>query len=317
MEISIIESNDKVTKFKIPQHHLGGKSVVLGFGSIIWDPRELAAELAGGFHQRGPHLPLSFSRVSQDGRLTLVTDTQRGSLCQTHFAEFKSTHLNMNIKALRKREGTANHFIGYVDLINGTARCSTKDNNSEMLERIIQWAKQNHYSRVVWTELPSNFHQRIGLDPTPENIHNYLSNLGSEERKKAFDYILNAPQSVKNNAYPINLANFISNYTEQNTLKELISNIGNHYRQYRSQSVVKRFFSPKGRSARLEQLTRIQASNTLEQLKMTLLTIRDEINKEWHLCGKSSLKQAIDNTLLSLNENSVITWASRPLNGFN
>ena len=43
---------------------------VLGWGSLIWCPRELI--LAGEWKPDGPFLPVEFARVSQDKRLTLV-----------------------------------------------------------------------------------------------------------------------------------------------------------------------------------------------------------------------------------------------------
>jgi hypothetical protein len=60
------------------------KIVILGWGSLIWDPRDLP-------HQEpwlddGPKLPLEFSRISKDRRLTLVIDAVNGELCNTLYS---------------------------------------------------------------------------------------------------------------------------------------------------------------------------------------------------------------------------------------
>ena len=46
------------------------KFAVLGWGSLIWDPREL--KIAAKFAPNGPLLPIEFCRVSKDGRFTYL-----------------------------------------------------------------------------------------------------------------------------------------------------------------------------------------------------------------------------------------------------
>jgi len=45
------------------------KIIVLGWGSLIWDPRELKIKNSE-WQKDGPNLPIEFARISQDGRLT-------------------------------------------------------------------------------------------------------------------------------------------------------------------------------------------------------------------------------------------------------
>lgn len=52
------------------------KIAILGWGSLIWDKRNL--RLAGEWQVGGPVLPIEFSRVSGYGRLTLVIDPLHG-----------------------------------------------------------------------------------------------------------------------------------------------------------------------------------------------------------------------------------------------
>lgn len=56
---------------------------MLGWGSLLWDPRELPRE--GVWQRGGPQLTLEFSRVSRDGRLTLVIDRRHGDNCDTYY----------------------------------------------------------------------------------------------------------------------------------------------------------------------------------------------------------------------------------------
>ena len=61
------------------------KIAVIGWGSLIWSKRDLEIEgdwIIGG----GPVLPLEFSRVSKDGRLTLVIDHTNGVAVTTSYA---------------------------------------------------------------------------------------------------------------------------------------------------------------------------------------------------------------------------------------
>src|SRR5947208_12948807 len=60
------------------------KVIILAWGSLVWSPRALA--ITSGFEPNGPSLPLEFSRVSGDGRLTLVIDERSGVPCKTYTA---------------------------------------------------------------------------------------------------------------------------------------------------------------------------------------------------------------------------------------
>ncbi len=76
---------------------------VLAWGSLVWDPRELAID--GSFMAGGPKLPLEFSRVSGDGRLTLVIDERVGVACATRVGKSKIDDLDEALTDLWKREG--------------------------------------------------------------------------------------------------------------------------------------------------------------------------------------------------------------------
>ena len=76
---------------------------ILAWGSLIWDPGTL--RLAGNWIEGGPVLPIEFSRVSDNGRLTLVIDEKHGVDVPTRNALSALDDLDETITDLQKREG--------------------------------------------------------------------------------------------------------------------------------------------------------------------------------------------------------------------
>ena len=94
------------------------KSVVLAWGSLLWDPRDL--ETAAEFVANGPLLPIEFCRISADGRLTLAIDETFGSVCKTYSAPSALDSLDAAIENLRLREGMPNsRAVGFVEPASG------------------------------------------------------------------------------------------------------------------------------------------------------------------------------------------------------
>jgi hypothetical protein len=71
------------------------KIAILGWGSLVWDPASLKEHLEGDgeFIQGGPKLPIEFSRISKDGRLTLVIDEHHGTPVPTRVATSRLSNL--------------------------------------------------------------------------------------------------------------------------------------------------------------------------------------------------------------------------------
>lgn len=78
--------------------------VLLGWGSLLWSPDGLP--VTGDWQQGGPVLPIEFSRISSDGRLTLVIDEANGTEIVTHYTLSSRTNVKDAIEDLRKREDT-------------------------------------------------------------------------------------------------------------------------------------------------------------------------------------------------------------------
>jgi len=162
------------------------KIAILGWGSLIWDQRDLPID--GNWHKGGPILPIEFSRISSDGRLTLVIDEKNGVPVRTRYAQSKSGTLEQAIEDLRKREGTSKSMIGVVSqtINNATAGCDT----------IKAWALDNMWDSVVWTGLPSNFEDKKHRSFSVENGLMHLRGLANEKKDKAWEYIERAPEEV-------------------------------------------------------------------------------------------------------------------------
>ena len=108
------------------------KIAILGWGSLVWDPGSLS-QLCGLFEQGGPTLRIEFSRVSEDGRLTLVIDRNNGADVPTRVSISTRSILDdavtdvwiremrflgeRNVAEQRSKDGT----IGYTDLTGENA----------------------------------------------------------------------------------------------------------------------------------------------------------------------------------------------------
>jgi hypothetical protein len=164
--------------------------VVLGWGSLCWDPREL--RIRDGWHTDGPLLPIELARISSYGRLTLVL-FQQSERVPVLWAEMDMTTVNEAIDDLNQREGTNKNSIGSVDLNNRSNNCKVVRSLSGVIER---WAKNNHFDAAVWTDLPANFREMTGMEFTENNVITYLSNLDNDSSRKAEEYIRKAPPQI-------------------------------------------------------------------------------------------------------------------------
>lgn len=163
---------------------------ILGWGSLIWDPRGLPRE--GVWQKPGPILPLEFSRVSRDCRLTLVLDPEYGDLCETYFILSPRADLDDAIRDLRVREETRTSSIGFVDL----ERDRRNGRYAASIKAITGWATDSGFQGVVWTDLEGNFETETAKPFTVPNAVAYLGGLPATAKKNAMRYIRNAPEEI-------------------------------------------------------------------------------------------------------------------------
>ncbi len=168
---------------------------VLGWGSLIWEPRDDYKKLIGNWDDNGPVLPIEFSRISisRNGALTLVIDTDNGCPVRTKYTLSKRKNPEDAACDLRTREGTIIKHIGLIDLENNFIRSHW----AAVTDKIKLWATEKKLRAVVWTDLPSNFTEKTGKIFTPENAIDYLKSLHDDGKKSAKEYIKNAPAEVK------------------------------------------------------------------------------------------------------------------------
>ena len=77
--------------------------VCIGWGSLIWDPRELP--IVSAWEADGPMLPVEFARESSDQRITLVL-VPSGAPVPTLWAKLGVKSLEEAKAALSQREGS-------------------------------------------------------------------------------------------------------------------------------------------------------------------------------------------------------------------
>ena len=171
---------------------------VLGWGSLVWDPRDLRA--AAPFAPNGPPLPIEFCR-SGDGRLTLVIDETFGAVCTTYSAPSAIDDLDAAIENLRVREGMQNaRGVGFVELASGKQSDVALQRRPKAVATITAWAQSNGYDATIWTALASNFEEHGGEPFSVTAAIRYLEELEKRDAAKfasALAYIRNAPPEVE------------------------------------------------------------------------------------------------------------------------
>lgn len=168
----------------------GMKVAVIGWGSLIWQAGNLV--ILGDWNRGGPFLPVEFSRISGDGRLTLVLDDADGVAVGTRHAVSGRPNTEHAKEDLRLREGTSPLNIGFVDLPKGDRRSRI----SEVGMVVEDWAAANRYDAAIWTDLPPNFEERTGKAFSVGQAMMYLNGLPVAVRARALEYIEKAPPEV-------------------------------------------------------------------------------------------------------------------------
>jgi hypothetical protein len=164
---------------------------ILGWGSLVWDPRDLPRE--DQWQEGGPSLPIEFSRVSSDARLTLVLDSDNGINMPTRFVLSPRTDIDDAIYDLRRREGTVSQQIGFVDLKHEAQRARIPS----VAAAVRNWAGVHGFDGVVWTDLPPNFEKEITVAFSIQSAERYLCSLPKNVAEQARKYIVNAPPEVE------------------------------------------------------------------------------------------------------------------------
>ena len=156
----------------------------LGWGSLVWDPRELPIQRR--WFEDGPFINVEFVRQSQDDRMTLVLCGEVSPV-RSLWAVMLAPDLASARNMLRKREGCKLEAIG--SWSRGAA-------SPVHITELPEWAKARGVSDVIWTALPSKFEAVGGSVPSVDQVVEYLSGLTGPARDAAEKYIRFAPRQI-------------------------------------------------------------------------------------------------------------------------
>jgi hypothetical protein len=163
--------------------------VCLGWGSLIWEPRDLP--LRGAWFADGPFLPIEFARQSINGRMTLVLVPKTFPLVRSLWKPMSVSTLKEARWALGQRE--CQHKEKPETCVDYWPRgCK----NESVARTVGKWAKGLQAGAVVWTNLPPKFNGSDHIIPTAEEVVAYLRGLQGEKRKKAEEYIRRTPRQI-------------------------------------------------------------------------------------------------------------------------
>jgi hypothetical protein len=175
------------------------KIAILGWGSLLWDPKEL--KLAAPFEHNGPRLPIEFCRISQNRRLTLIIDETFGTLCRTYAAASAFGTLEEAMENLRLREEmTSAADIGFITVAAQERNPAATERHPHAVETIADWALHAGYDAAIWTALESHF-ERHTREPFSVNAAmRFLEELEQNDKPafaRALEYIRRAPEATQ------------------------------------------------------------------------------------------------------------------------
>jgi hypothetical protein len=163
---------------------------VLGWGSLIWDPRGLDVE--PDWHLDGPLLPIEFARVSNRDRLTLVV-VESAPLQPTLWTTSRKLSLeDARADLMRREELLSNRGIGCWPSNLDAARSKT------VHESVEAWARKKNLGGVVWTALGPKCPEGRQRLASEDELISYLRRLEKEGRAdEARRYIENAHDQIR------------------------------------------------------------------------------------------------------------------------
>jgi len=168
----------------------------LAWGSLVWDPRTLPCGSA--FRENGPRLPIEFSRVALDGRVTLVIDPTAREV-QTHWVRLAAGSLEEAIDELGIREkiapGMRSRWVGRLGKLDGVQDLGSVD--PTVHRAIAAWLADQALDAVVWTALPSRGPTGELKRPHFDHLLTHLNSLEGEARARAEEYIRRTPRSIR------------------------------------------------------------------------------------------------------------------------
>jgi hypothetical protein len=168
---------------------------ILGWGSLIPKPQGLA--LDGEWQSDGPVLKIEFSRISGDGRLTLVIDPDHGTDVTTYHVRSSRSELRDAVCDLMIREGTDRKNIGVCSADHKQDCC---ENHPAILPILHTWLEATEFDAVIWADLESNYKKKRKHDFVEADALSYLNRLPPVCKTNAINYIAQAPSTDSDQA---------------------------------------------------------------------------------------------------------------------
>lgn len=160
----------------------------LGWGSLVWDPRELP--IRRHWFEDGPLIRLEFARQSNDGRITLVIEPHSCPV-RSLWALMDVENIEHAREALRNREqiqkDNASIHVG---------SWSFGNKSPDTISGLDTWAHLMQLDHIVWTALPPKFKDENKRLPTKEEVIKHLQTLIGTARDHAEQYIRRAPRQI-------------------------------------------------------------------------------------------------------------------------
>ena len=170
-----------------------GNIIVLGWGSLIWRAGELRT--GGDWALDGPILPIEFSRISDNGRLTLVIDETNGASVRSRWIKSECPTIDEAIGNLQRREGSPNaKAVGYVDLRKGSYSPTALKRHKNTTDIIASWGQSKSFDAVIWTAIGPKW--PLDSEFSIEAAAQYAASLIEPLRSEAHEYIRKAPVEV-------------------------------------------------------------------------------------------------------------------------
>jgi len=141
----------------------------------------------------GPALPIEFSRVSGDGRLTAVIDRAHGEVCVTRFAISPQRTVTAAAEDLRRRESSNIASIGFYDTKSSQSSTQLYTEQPQIVDAVRTWCAANNVDSLIWTALGSNFDDKARGPFSVDAAIKYLQGLNHDARGLALRYIRRAP----------------------------------------------------------------------------------------------------------------------------
>jgi len=167
------------------------KIAVLGWGSLFWQPKELAFDKEFKWKEDGPTLPIEFARISSNGRLTLVL-TEKGTEVSTLYAFSTYKTVNEAILNLAVREGSGRKSIGFYNKKEEIFSPET----FKFKQNIKKWIEQTAFDAVIWTNLDEKW-LVDNRKTDPNKRVEYLKELRGNKSVLAEEYIRKTPIQIK------------------------------------------------------------------------------------------------------------------------